>query len=249
MTSGGISTRRHIVESVVKLLAQRPSREIHLADVAERAHVGVQTIYYHFDSRTQLIAEAQALTYYRLTEPFHEYITKAEKALRDEDQESFWSAIGDNVTLAWSFGHSDDRWRVVKLLIDISEDPTAQRQFWDSLEVQFERWIDIVEAAKIQGWVDRRDRRVGARQFVLRRADRTSALRKIVESALHAPKHARLRGQPGDGETQDDLGAEFSPTGRVRLRRDGFIFVSATDTDGSLFDPSHPPRRRAPAPN
>ena len=82
MTSGGISTRRHIVESVVKLLTQRPSREIHLADVAERAHVGVQTIYYHFDSRTQLIAEAQALTYYRLTEPFHEYITKAEKALR-----------------------------------------------------------------------------------------------------------------------------------------------------------------------
>ncbi len=154
MTSGGISTRRHIVESVVKLLAQRPSHEIHLADVAERAHVGVQTIYYHFDSRTQLIAEAQVLTYYRLTEPFHEYITTAEKALEDEDQESFWSAIGDNVALAWSFGNSDDRWRVVKLLIDISEDPTAQRQFWDSLEVQFERWIDIVEAAKLLGWVD-----------------------------------------------------------------------------------------------
>jgi AcrR family transcriptional regulator len=154
MTSGGISTRRHIVESVVKLLTQRPSREIHLADVAERAHVGVQTIYYHFDSRTQLIAEAQALTYYRMTEPFHEYIMKAEKALEDEDQESFWSAVGDNVTLAWSFGHSDDRWRVVKLLIDISEDPTAQRQFWESLEVQFERWIDIVEAAKILGWID-----------------------------------------------------------------------------------------------
>ena len=58
------------------------------------------------------------------------------------------------MTLAWSFGHSDDRWRVVKLLIDISEDPTAQRQFWDSLEVQFERWIDLVEAAKMQGWID-----------------------------------------------------------------------------------------------
>jgi AcrR family transcriptional regulator len=154
MTSGGISTRRHIVESVVKLLTQRPSREIHLADVAERAHVGVQTIYYHFDSRTQLIAEAQALTYYRLTEPFHEYITKAEKALEEHDQESFWSAIGDNVTLAWSFPHGDDRWRVVKLLIDISEDSTTQHEFWDSLEVQFERWIGIVEAAKLLGWVD-----------------------------------------------------------------------------------------------
>ena len=98
------------------MLAQGPSCDIHLAEVAERAHVGVQTIYYHFDSRTQLIAEAQALTYYRLMEPFHEYVTNAEKAIQDEDQELFWTAFGDNVMRAWSHEHGEDRWRVIKLL-------------------------------------------------------------------------------------------------------------------------------------
>ncbi len=154
MTSGGVNTRRHIIEAVVKMLAARASSEIHLADVAEKAHVGVQTIYYHFDSRTQLIAEAQALTYYRITEPFQAYLEQAQQALEADDPELYWSAIGDNVVLAWSFGHSDDRWRVIKLLIDISEDPTTQREFWDSLEAQFERWIDVFEAGKRLGWVD-----------------------------------------------------------------------------------------------
>lgn len=154
MSSSGINTKHHIVEAVVKMLAQRPSSEIHLADVAEKAHVGVQTIYYHFDSRTQLIAEAQALTYCRLTEPFQGYLASAKKALEEEDQDAFWSAVGDNVALAWSVGNSDDRWRVIKLLIDISEDPTTQRQFWDSLESQFDDWVDVVEAAKPLGWID-----------------------------------------------------------------------------------------------
>lgn len=154
MSSSGINTKHHIVEAVVKMLTQRPSSEIHLADVAEKAHVGVQTIYYHFESRTQLIAEAQALTYYRLTEPFHDYLARAKKALEEEDHEAFWSAVGDNVALAWSFGHNDDRWRVIKQLIDISEDPTTQRKFWESLESQFECWIEVVEAAKHLGWVD-----------------------------------------------------------------------------------------------
>jgi AcrR family transcriptional regulator len=153
MTSNGVSTRQHIVDAVAKMLTQRPSRDIHLADVAERAHVGVQTIYYHFDSRTQLIAEAQALTYYRLMEPFEEYVENAEKALQDGDQESFWTALGDNVMRAWSHEPGEDRWRIMKLLIDISEDSATQREFWEALDTQLERWIDVFDAAKSLGWI------------------------------------------------------------------------------------------------
>jgi AcrR family transcriptional regulator len=149
-----VGTRQHIIEAVAKMLAQRPSADIHLADVAERAHVGVQTIYYHFDSRTQLIAEAQAFSYYRLMEPFYEHVTKAEKALQDEDQESFWTAFGDNIVLAWSHVPNEDRWRVMKLLIDISEDSATQREFSDALDVQLGRWIEVFDAAKSRGWID-----------------------------------------------------------------------------------------------
>ncbi|MGA7836099.1 MAG: TetR/AcrR family transcriptional regulator, partial [Acidimicrobiales bacterium] len=148
MSKGGTDTRRHIIEITETMLAERPSSEIHQADIAEQAHVGVQTIYYHFDSRNQLIAEAQASTYGRLTEPLHQFLLSAEAALLDEDEAGFWSALGDNVVLAWSYGHTGDRWRIPKLMIDIASDSKTQREFGEKLEVQLDRWINVVEQCK-----------------------------------------------------------------------------------------------------
>ena len=85
MSKGGVGTRGHIIEVAQAMLAERPSGDIHLADIAEGAHVGVQTIYYHFDSRNQLIAEAQAAIYKNLTEPQHENQIVAEASLVPED--------------------------------------------------------------------------------------------------------------------------------------------------------------------
>jgi AcrR family transcriptional regulator len=154
MSKGGVGTRRHIIEVAQAMLAERPSGDIHLADIAEGAHVGVQTIYYHFDSRNQLIAEAQAGIYKELTEPLHEYLLASEAALVDEDEAAFWSALGNNVTLAWTYGHEGDRWKIPKLLIDISSDAKTQREFSEKLEVQLERWINVVERAKELEWID-----------------------------------------------------------------------------------------------
>lgn len=154
MSKGGIGTRRHIIEVARAMLAERPSGEIHLADIAEGAHVGVQTIYYHFDSRNQLIAEAQAAIYKSLTEPLHEYLILAEASLVAEDEATFWSALGDNVMLAWTYGHEGDRWKIPKLLIDIASDAKTQREFSEKLEIQLERWINVVERAKELEWID-----------------------------------------------------------------------------------------------
>lgn len=155
MNIGGSRTRRHIIEITEVMLTERTSSEIHLADIAERAHVGVQTIYYHFDSRTQLIAEAQASAYARLTEPLHHYLIAAEAALLSADGNGFWSALSDNMALAWSYGlEGDDRWRIPKLLIDIASDSKTQREFSEQLETQLERWINVVEKSKELGWID-----------------------------------------------------------------------------------------------
>jgi AcrR family transcriptional regulator len=154
MSKGGFGTRRHIIEVAEAMLSERPSRDIHLADIAEGAHVGVQTIYYHFDSRNQLIAEAQAAIYQKLTEPLHEYLFLSEAALVDEDQPAFWSALGENVKLAWAYGHEGDRWKIPKLLIDISSDTKTQREFSEKLELQLERWINVIERAKELEWID-----------------------------------------------------------------------------------------------
>lgn len=146
-------TRRHIIDSAEALLAQRGSSELHLADVAELAHVGLQTIYYHFDSRTQLIAEAQASAYFRLIGPLHEYLGTAERALVDRDEATFWRALGDNLVLAWSYGKDDDQWRITKLLVDIWADEKTRVEFRAGLEIQVERWINAINAAKPLGWI------------------------------------------------------------------------------------------------
>jgi AcrR family transcriptional regulator len=146
-------TRRHIIESAEVLLAQRGSSELHLADVAELAHVGLQTIYYHFDSRTQLIAEAQASAYFRLIGPLHEYLSTAEKALVDRDEPKFWKALSENLVLAWSYGKDDDQWRITKLLVDIWADEKTRVEFRAGLEIQVERWINAIDAAKPLGWI------------------------------------------------------------------------------------------------
>lgn len=154
VNKGDSSTRQHIIDVSEHMLEQRASSEIHLADIADQAHVGVQTIYYHFQSRNQLIAEAQASAYARLTKPLHEYLLMAEKALVEEDQATFWTALGDNITLAWSDGQLGDQWRISKLLIDIWLDEKTQRQFSEVLEIQFDRWINAIEAGKLLGWID-----------------------------------------------------------------------------------------------
>ncbi|MGH3732468.1 MAG: TetR/AcrR family transcriptional regulator [Acidimicrobiales bacterium] len=146
-------TRRHIIESAEILLAERGSSELHLADVAELARVGLQTIYYHFDSRTQLIAEAQASAYFRLIGPLHECLTTAEMALLERDELTFWSALSENVILAWSYVKPDDQWQITKLLIDIWADQKTRDEFRAGLEVQVERWIDAIESAKPLGWI------------------------------------------------------------------------------------------------
>jgi AcrR family transcriptional regulator len=154
VSKGEASTRQHIIDVTEQMLETRPSSDIHLADIADQAHVGVQTIYYHFSSRNQLIAEAQASAYARLTKPLHEFLLKAENALVEEDQATFWTALGENVTLAWTHGQLGEHWKIPKLLMDIWQDEKTQRQFSDVMEIQFDRWINAIEAAKLLGWID-----------------------------------------------------------------------------------------------
>lgn len=154
MSKGELGTRQHIIDVTEGILLDRASSDVHLADIADQANVGVQTIYYHFQSRNQLIAEAQASAYGRLTRPLHGYLLLAEKALVENDQATFWDALGDNISLAWSHGQSGGPWRISRLLIDIWMDETTHRHFSEVLEVQFERWINAIEAAKPLGWID-----------------------------------------------------------------------------------------------
>jgi AcrR family transcriptional regulator len=154
MLNESSGTRRNILDAAEKILAERRSSDIHIADIAEEASVAVQTLYYHFGSLRQLIAEAQASAYLRMVEPLHQYLLAAEQAVVDEDEQTFWQAVGDDVALAWAYGYSGDKWKIPKLLIDIWADPKTQEEFSQGLEAQFERWINVIESGKALGWVE-----------------------------------------------------------------------------------------------
>lgn len=135
-------------------MTESGTSDLRVVDVAKRASVGVPTIYYHFESRTQLIAEAQLSNYLALLEPLHGCLTRAEAALEAGDREGYVDAIGDNLVLAWKAGQHGDRWGVVRLLLDVWSDPKTQARFCTMLELQFTRWIGLAERAKALGWVD-----------------------------------------------------------------------------------------------
>jgi AcrR family transcriptional regulator len=146
-------TRRHIIEVASQMVAEAGSENFRIVDLAERAHIGVPTIYYHFESRVQVIAEAQMTNYFRLTEPLHQILSRAEAAISTKDQEEFWDAVRQNVMRAWSSGQLDEKRGVVKLLLDVWGDPASRRRFREQLDIQFARWVALVEDAKSLGWI------------------------------------------------------------------------------------------------
>ena len=62
MGRSGSGTRDHIVDTTLKMISEIESHNVRISEVAKRSSVGVPTIYYYFESRTQLLAEAAATT-------------------------------------------------------------------------------------------------------------------------------------------------------------------------------------------
>lgn len=146
-------TRQRIIECTEQLLLEVGSNDLHLTKVAERAQVGLQTIYYHFESRTQLIARAQASAYLRLIAPLHGHLEMVERAVVEEDEETYWRVLGQNTTLSWSYAQHDDKWQTTTLLSDIWADDYTREEFRANLDVQVARWVAVIEAGKPLGWV------------------------------------------------------------------------------------------------
>jgi AcrR family transcriptional regulator len=146
-------TRRHIIEVASKMVAEAGSENFRVVDLAEQAHIGVPTIYYHFESRVQVIAEAQMANYFVMAEPLHKILSRAETAISMENAQEFWDAVRQNIERAWSSGQFDEKRGIVKLLLDVWNDERSRIRFRELLDIQFARWVALVEDAKSLGWV------------------------------------------------------------------------------------------------
>ena len=84
----------------------------------------------------------------------HLYLDRAEAAVVAKDYDSYVTAVGENVAMAWSYGQTDDKWRISRPFIDIWSDPKTQEEFCEMLDVQLGRWINVIESSKTLGWTD-----------------------------------------------------------------------------------------------
>lgn len=152
MRLGSIETKRHILAVTARLLETTSSEHLRIVDIADDASVAVPTIYYHFESRQRLIAEAQALVFLILSEPLQGLLSRAEAALVERDGESFWDVIGNHILLGWTLGQRDDERGVLNVLRDVRSDPTTRREFDQGVKDSFLRLVNLIDEAKVVGW-------------------------------------------------------------------------------------------------
>jgi hypothetical protein len=153
-SSGDAFTRKKIVNVASILVRQSGSQDVDLVDVASGANIDVATVENFFESRTQLIAEAQMANYFAMVEAHHLVLARIETAVGEEDEAPFWAGIEENMEMAWQSGQIDNKWGIVNLLQDVWSDPFSQRHFCDLLDIQFDRWITVIEKAQALGWMD-----------------------------------------------------------------------------------------------
>jgi hypothetical protein len=146
--------RRNLLLVASELVKERGSNGVQFRDVAERANVDLDVVDMLFDSRTQLIAEVQMANYFVMIQPIHLGLSRIEGAVAHGDEASFWSGIEENLEMSWSSGQADKKWGIINLLHDVWSDPFTQSHFCDLLDIQFSRWIAVIEGAQANGWID-----------------------------------------------------------------------------------------------
>ncbi len=146
--------RTSVVSAASTIIREKGSRGISFEEVAKRADVELATVEYFFDTLPQLIGEAQLANYFALVKSHHLVQLRVEEALANEDLDGFLNAVQENLELAWSSGQVGNRWGIYELLHDIWMDPFSQSHFCELLDIQFDRWVTVIESAQQLGWID-----------------------------------------------------------------------------------------------
>lgn len=147
-------TRRKVLLAAAAIVKEKGSKGVVFDAVAERADLELSVVEESFDSRTQLIAEVQMANYFDTVEPIHIVLSRIESAVAEGDEVAFWEGIEENLMMSWSASHFDNKWGIINLLLDVWSDPFTQSHFCDLLDIQFHRWITVVEGAQHNGWID-----------------------------------------------------------------------------------------------
>src|ERR1700684_1503563 len=144
-------TRQHILDVVTEMIDECGSKHIHISTLAKRASVGVPTIYYHFASRSQLIAEAQIVNYQNMLQPIRDVLAQIVAAIAIEDVALYQKSIDRYLRTVSSKDKLEQKWNVVGLILDVQNDQAAQKQICEISDAFHDEWIVAFERAQKLG--------------------------------------------------------------------------------------------------
>ncbi len=147
-------TRAHILNAAVEMLRESESRQVRIADVAQRANVGIPTIYYHFNSREVLLAEAQVENFFRLLGGRSGHVDVIGDAVEQRDREAFVAGYRQYLIEISDKETTERMWQLARVLLDIFADPVARERFVAAHDASLQRRINIFSRAQEMGWVD-----------------------------------------------------------------------------------------------
>ena len=90
------------------MLREVPSDALRIDTVAESAEVSPEVVDEFFDSRAQLVAEAQMANYFEIIQPLHRILSRVETAIVEGDEAAFWEGVEENMVVSWGSGQHGD---------------------------------------------------------------------------------------------------------------------------------------------
>ena len=154
MRQNSSKVQQHVLAVTAAMLEETDRADVHVSAIAERANVGVPTIYYHFDSLSQLIAMAQGVRHKELWAPFDDILSAMTWAVDHGDEKRFWTAWDEVFAVGWARECSSSMQHIAELIIDARRDSVQSDELKRVQENQLARRIDVIEKAKGLGWID-----------------------------------------------------------------------------------------------
>ena len=146
-------TRQQILDSCVALIERAEGRRLRVKDIAEAAHVAVPTLYYYFNDRETLLAEAHAI---RLLDIFSEIDgdrSRTVGAVEAVDQDGYVEAVAEVREPYWDPSKRDAVWRYIEALTEIHRDPEVFNAVARVIEGRIMQRVATVAELQRLGWV------------------------------------------------------------------------------------------------
>jgi AcrR family transcriptional regulator len=147
-------TQDRILEVTVELIEEKGADAIRVAEVAERAHIGAPTIYYHYPNRERLIGDAQAKRLQKILSSTYPSLDEMINAIRSGDQDGS-QELGTYLNKQmWNNENLDLSWAIIEVLQTARHDLHLRKQVSEIIAEDLRKRAEIVKLMQEAGWAD-----------------------------------------------------------------------------------------------